>query len=272
MPKGVSLHIGIDEVSISHYGTAAELPNCRNDAMKMKHALSSIGFETCELFDKNATTVNLFHHLEKYAADLSPADIFILTYSGHGHILQDRNNDEREDGYDETWVLYDRMFVDDELHFLLSRFPRQTRILVISDSCHSGTITKSFGTVNNMTKKDYIELLKGESDQVYMRNKSMYDRMLKSISSRIREDVEASVILLAACQDDQKAAANSVNDEKLSLFTYHLLETWNSGVFEGNYRTLYEIIKRRMPRTQIPNYSFIGSPHPYFENQKPFTI
>ena len=43
---------------------------------------------------------------------------------------------------EETWVLYDRQLVDDELYKIWSKFKPGVRILVLSDSCHNGTVTR----------------------------------------------------------------------------------------------------------------------------------
>jgi hypothetical protein len=43
---------------------------------------------------------------------------------------------------DETWCLFDGELLDDELHELWARFTRGVRVLVLSDSCHSGTVTR----------------------------------------------------------------------------------------------------------------------------------
>ncbi len=43
---------------------------------------------------------------------------------------------------DETWVCYDRQLVDDELYELWGKFKSGVRILALSDSCHSGTVTR----------------------------------------------------------------------------------------------------------------------------------
>ena len=49
---------------------------------------------------------------------------------------------DEADKQDETWCLYDGQLIDDELYFELSRFKAGVRILVLSDSCHSGTVTR----------------------------------------------------------------------------------------------------------------------------------
>jgi metacaspase-1 len=73
----------------------------------------------------------------------------LLTYSGHGGQVPDTNNDE-VDRVDETWCLYDRQFLDDELYYFLSKFKEGVRILVFIDCCHSGTVIRSINTNNKI--------------------------------------------------------------------------------------------------------------------------
>jgi hypothetical protein len=47
---------------------------------------------------------------------------------------------------DETWVCYDRQLIDDQLYELWGKFKASVRILVLSDSCHSGTVSVRFRT------------------------------------------------------------------------------------------------------------------------------
>ena len=49
---------------------------------------------------------------------------------------------EEADKRDETWCLFDSQLIDDELYFELAKFASGVRILVLSDSCHSGTVTR----------------------------------------------------------------------------------------------------------------------------------
>ena len=74
-------------------------------------------------------------------------DIFWITYSGHGSQVPDQNGDE-SDGLDETWCLYDCQILDDTLFDLWSRFKEGVRIVIFSDSCHSGTIARAINSLN----------------------------------------------------------------------------------------------------------------------------
>jgi hypothetical protein len=75
-------------------------------------------------------------------------DMFIFFYAGHGDNVVDLDGDE-DDGKDEAFVLLDSFgngsestyLVDDEFSKLLvDSFQPNTRILVFTDCCHSGTI------------------------------------------------------------------------------------------------------------------------------------
>jgi len=114
---------------------------CENDARDMETIARSQGFVTQSLLTRSATSTSLLGIIEKAAKELVEGDIFLLTYSGHGGQINDVDNQE-PDGLDETWVLYDRELVDDELYAIWSLFRPGVRICVLSDSCQSGITTK----------------------------------------------------------------------------------------------------------------------------------
>ena len=47
------------------------------------------------------------------------------------------------DGFDESWVTYSGFLLDDELYAAYAGFKEGVRILVVSDSCHSGTMLRA---------------------------------------------------------------------------------------------------------------------------------
>ena len=113
----------------------------------------------------------------KAAKTLKRGDTFFLTYSGHGGQVPDSNGDEgcfgdTKDGMDETWCLFDRELIDDELAALYARFRAGVRILVLSDSCHSGSVTRR---VERMPKGRARLLPPVVAQAVYEKNKKAYD-------------------------------------------------------------------------------------------------
>jgi hypothetical protein len=141
--KVIFLYVGLDLVYSIHYaGWKGELLACENDARYMETIATSQGFVPQSLLTKAATSTAVLGVMEKAAKELFEDDFFLLTYSGHGGQINDAGNDE-PDGLDETWVLFDRQLVDDELYAAWSLFRPSMRVLVLSDSCHSGTMTKA---------------------------------------------------------------------------------------------------------------------------------
>jgi metacaspase-1 len=237
----------------------------------------SQGFETTILLTKNAIRKKVTAEIKNAAKKLKKGDIFMLSYSGHGGQLPDRNREEA-DATDETWCLYDGQLVDDELYTMLGEFAQGVRILVFSDSCHSGTVTKAAYYQEQMdvrttnvavdeTKYRFMPL-----DMVihtYRLNKDFYDKILLRQDLKDAEDkVKASVLLISGCQDNQYSADGAFN----GLFTSQLLTVWKEGLFRGNYEKLHRQIVGRMPPYQTPNYYIVGRKDAAFEGQKPFTI
>ncbi len=140
-PVGLSLHIGLNNVDPASYPfDVPPLAGCINDANDMRDIAQQQGFRVRQLLDGAATSAAVIDGVRAAAGQLAAGDIFLLTYSGHGSQVPDPAED---DGRSETWVLWDRQLIDDELYALWGLFQPDVRVLVISDSCHSGTVTRA---------------------------------------------------------------------------------------------------------------------------------
>ena len=281
-PKGSSLHIGLNRVDPTHYvGWKGELVACENDARDMETIAKGQGFATQSLLTKAATSTALLDAIEKAAKGLVEDDFFLLTYSGHGGQINDVNNDE-PDGLDETWVLYDRELVDDELHEMWSRFRPGVRVFVLSDSCHSGTMTKSM-FLNPAPFRPHLEtrvrastgpnlrpkfLPPDVQSKIYKERATLYDAIRQKTPRREKVNVECGVILISACQDNQVAMDGTKN----GLFTEALLKVWDNGRFRGGYHHFRTEIAGFLPPTQSPKYTIVGHRERAFEHQGPFAI
>jgi len=277
MPKGMALTIGLNSVSPAHYdGWSGDLVACEADAQDMAEIAQSQSFSVKSLLTKAATRQNVVSELAKAASSLKADDIFMLSYSGHGGQVPDMNNDEN-DYQDETWCLYDGELIDDEVYLLLGKFAPGVRILVFSDSCHSGTVTKAAfyqGTVAvrsgsiGSTEVRYRAMPPEVARRTYRKNKDFYDTLQKDPALQKAEDsVNACVLLISGCQDNQLSSDGTFN----GLFTSTMLQVWNEGRAK-NYRSFYRSIVKRMPPDQTPNYFWVGKYNKKFEREKPFTI
>jgi metacaspase-1 len=270
---GFSLHIGLNRIDPSHYGSDGALQGCINDANDMQAIADSLGYRSAKLLDGAATVANVSGEIRHAAASLTNGDIFFVSYSGHGGQVPDTNGDEG-DSKDETWCLFDRQLIDDELYSLWSEFQSGVRIIVLSDSCHSGTVLRAllferaFKDLAGVVAAGFRTLPKGLLDQIYRRHKDMYDRIQLENPQDNRALVQAHLILISGCQDWQLSADGTGN----GLFTERLKTIWNNGVFDGSYLEFHQEIASSMPNYQKPNYYREGVPSAAFDNQQPFRI
>lgn len=112
------------------------------------------GIQITVLLDQEATHLGIQAAIEALAHQVKPGDFVYLHYSGHGSQTPDRNGDEIRTGQDQTWVSYGARsprftgldhydILDDELHQWLAPIAeRAQQVVVVSDSCHSGTMTR----------------------------------------------------------------------------------------------------------------------------------
>lgn len=216
---------------------------CEKDAAEMAKIATQQGFETNVLLSEEATSKNVVAAIEAACDDLGPGDIFLITYSGHGCHVKDRNNDESDDDYDETWCLYDRMFLDDEQQALYAKFRPGVRIIALLDSCHSGTGTR--GVHGDMLQRGKLEARcapREVDDCIYEfgENTKRYDDLQDSLVLGKRNP---NVISISACQDTQRAWG----DEDGGVFSNTIREVFANGEFQGNYLQFYESIKEKLP-------------------------
>lgn len=129
-------------VGINNYpGIFNDLKGCVNDATDWSALLQNFGFETRLMLDSQATRTNIKAALQDLVEVTSAGEIAVFTYSGHGTQVPESGSDEG-DTYDEAICAYDGNIIDDELRVLLEGLHPQATLVVISDSCFSGSVTR----------------------------------------------------------------------------------------------------------------------------------
>ncbi|HEY8275823.1 MAG TPA: caspase family protein, partial [Methyloceanibacter sp.] len=255
-----------------HYqGWRGTLFACEADAKDMALIARAQSFTPKILLTKQATRNAVTKQLVSIASKLKRGDIFFLSYSGHGGQLPDVDGDE-PDGKDETWCLYDGEFLDDEIFYYLGNFAEGARILVLSDSCHSGTVLKEALMLDAAQKTNparYRCMPPGIPLRVYQANKEFYDGIGRDSKHKdAAKKIKASALLISGCQDNQLSQDGDFNGR----FTGQLKLVWNGGKFQGNYLSFHKKITAQMPPDQTPNLFRVGVRSPSFEREEPFTI
>ncbi|MEZ4943630.1 MAG: S8 family serine peptidase [Saprospiraceae bacterium] len=281
-----SIHFGVNHVDPEHYQNLRPLRAAVNDARNWADLAKNIlGYQKQEIFtDEQATSRALFDRLGQLAVRLQAGDALLLTFAGHGGQLEDLFSPKTGDeDMDETWCLYDRQVVDDELHLAFSKFREGVRISVIADCCHSGTALKvAAATVtatevasinlrhnqeNAMERAGYLprRLSQRDAANIFSKNNALYSGILQKIRSE-KSDVRASVQLFAACQDDQVTYDGPSN----GIFTEAFKTLFYSGDWQQltNRMALLEHL-RRFFRYPTPNHQAYGPGLNIFDQKFP---
>jgi len=321
MANGIALHIGVNRVdprayplrpeySGRHYaivnekkppvsfdgwfnvGWVGPLSTCEMDAAAMYDLAKSQGFNATILSTPEATAENVEEAIRSAGQQLAAGDTFLVSYSGHGAQVDDLSGDE-VDGEDETWCLYDRMFLDDEQRELYAEFAEGVKIVVVSDSCHSGSASRSgkSNTYEEHRRYEHGEPRKMEERtavDVYRGRKNDYDKIQRDLKHPPPK-LKASRILFSACQDHETA----MGYDDGGAFTVALLKVWDNGNFTGNYGDLARQTRNELQTSynywvdkkggdaskihlQVPNFVRIEGSSPEaleeFINQRPFSL
>jgi hypothetical protein len=129
-------------IGINNYpGTSNDLQGCINDANDWAALLLGFGFNVSTILDAQATRQNVKAALGDLVGAAGAGDVVVFTYSGHGTQVFEIGGDE-SDSYDEAICAYDGTVLDDELRAIIKNINPQATLVVISDSCFSGTVTR----------------------------------------------------------------------------------------------------------------------------------
>lgn len=241
-------------VGINHYSMpGSDLRGCLNDVETNRYILTyKFGFQSTEMVilrDSQATTKNIKDNLEKMVAEFkdcnSPEDKFIFCYSGHGSSVPDKDGDEI-DKLDEIICPYDlnwtsNMITDDYLYSIFSKINPNVQLLIISDSCHSGSLLRSLSPHNGYYKNKYLvppeSIFNKIKSQIYDNDAAMADLMGK-IRNKKEDFNTRNGILISGCQSNQTSADAEINGKPCGAMTYVLGKVLNDSNYDITYADL----------------------------------
>ncbi|MEG3619786.1 caspase family protein [Magnetovibrio sp. PR-2] len=134
-----------------HGSGLAKLQTAVNDATEVGRVLNSrYGFDVTYL--NNASRADIITSLDKYRSALGEGDSLLIYYAGHGWL-----DEQAERGY---WLPVDAS-ADNRVNWLSNADITDTlkalkakRVMVVADSCYSGTLTRSATRGISVVQKD----------------------------------------------------------------------------------------------------------------------
>ncbi|MFN8251269.1 MAG: caspase family protein [Ferruginibacter sp.] len=286
--KAQSLLIGLNNVDPSCYnGWDGHLAVCENDASSMEKKLKASRYETTLLKTAEATRNAVLDAIDKAAAVLKTGDSFVLYYSGHGSQVPDTNRKkivdggDEADGMDETWCLYDGQLIDDILFQRWFKFKAGVKIIVVSDSCHSGSVIKNTPTgfkpgndpglvYKIMPPQVAVAVYESHQKEYTAFNKKECPLRSSKTKKILKTDIKATVLLMSGCQDKQLSQAQTFSFPDNSLFTAMMLQLLEKKKPPTSYASLVKAVRDKMPADQQPNLMTLGKKPEALEIQKPF--
>lgn len=223
-------------VGINNYpGTANDLSGCVNDVNDWAKLLNSFGFQTTKIFNEQATKNNILNALENLVKEAKLGDVVVFTYSGHGTQVLDTSGDE-EDGYDEALYVYDGTLIDDEISAILKTANKDAEIIVISDSCFSGTVTKALSLES--AKRRFIK-----TDTIPPK------AVLKNRFLAKATDENMLEILISGCSDKEYSYDAFINGKwngAMTAFATSIIKP------EQTYNEFYAKLREKLPSDEYP--------------------
>jgi metacaspase-1 len=244
LPLGKALIVGLKRVDPAAYHEDSMSSGCwgaEDDVDRIIRIVAAKGFRLESLKTEAAKAGAILDNLERAARSVRAGDLFLFYFAGHGDQIADLDGDE-EDGRDETLLAFDRPIRDDELDERWRTFAEGARILMISDSCHSGTNFKMAG--------------------------GRFAPRIRppSVPRRARAPMRASLLHIGACRDE----GNAVGYHGGGAFTIALSEVFSSD-FRGSYRDLVQVVSPSLP-SQVPQLNVYGPGSERFVDEPAFLI
>lgn len=253
-----ALCIGIND----YPGTGMDLAGCVNDAQDWAAVLAARGFSVQKLLDAQATKAAMVDAMGGLIGKAAAGDSLVITYSGHGTYAPDTSGDEA-DGLDEALCPYDikqgKVLLDDEIHELFSRRAAGVRIVLLSDSCHSGTVTRAAGSDPDAQgpKPRFMPMGNWLPDSALPRaaNGAVATRVaVPTAGSAFARALGSGDLLLSGCAEGPN---NFSYDAQIAgrangAFTYYALKALKKMSAQSTYADWHAEIRKSLPSANYP--------------------
>lgn len=253
MSKKLALCVGIND----YPGTDSDLSGCINDAHDWAAALQARGFAVTQLLDGAATGKAMREAIARLVGQAADGDLVVLQYSGHGSFVPDEDGDE-PDGTDECLCPHDIRsqgpITDDELAELFAARASGVKLVFVSDSCHSGTVSRFAPITTPPTTKAKHP----PARKVRFLPPAVFLSSRESSKLGVRSRRPASppgrhyALLMSGCQDTEYSYDAWFQGRPNGAFTFVALRELARLPASATYRDWHAAIRKTLPSQQYP--------------------
>jgi len=257
-----ALCVGINDYP---YGEDNDLKGCVNDANDWA-ALLKAHYDFTDiktLLDAQATKANMLAGLKDLLAGAKAGDVLVFTNASHGTYIADKDGDEPT--YDEAICPYDvedgQLIVDDELREIFANLTKGLNLTIISDSCHSGSVTRAkVGDTPDQRRNRFLHpSLRGGEALTPTELHRASKKKEKHPESKMKE------VLLSGCKSNQTSADAFIDGNFHGAMTHHAIKA----ITEANYKITYaELLDRVLPMLEETGYDQVPQLEGKAENKK----
>lgn len=264
-----------------NYKGENQLQGCVNDMHDWSSEFNRRHFDQItELHDQFATRDAILKSLNHEVQQLKKGDLLVFTFSGHGTWIPDNHGDE-PDGRDEALCPWDILtagvkgvIVDDELFKVFSRAVPDSKIVMISDSCHSGTVTRLLaplpgaGVERKPRFISPVNLLPADVNGMIAAND--YSALKTLGAKATKSAVRYAALLLSGCKDNEYSYDSCFNGRPNGAMTYVALHTLKTLPAGTSYLDWYKAIRKMLPSQSAPQRPMLDGEWGWKANWKVF--
>ena len=232
----------------------ADLRGCVNDVMNMQNVLTDLyefpSDNITVVTDYDATKARMESGLQDLIGGAVAGDVLYFHFSGHGSNVPDQDGDEA-DGRDEIFCPTDLNWRDplrdDWVRVVLDTLPEGVNLTMITDCCHSGSITRAIVPPDAERISRYLpcprDIFAAESGGELTGTVNSV-RKTRGLTRGLNagaevKDVELTEVLLTGCQDKQTSADAHIGGTYQGAMTNSLVSALRAANGKISYRDLH---------------------------------
>ena len=238
----------------------SDLNGCVNDARAWAELLvNNFDFSVSDvkvITDSEATKTNVVSGIENLMTGVRSGDVLVFTNSSHGTYVADTSGDEPT--YDEALCPYDtadNLLLDDELRELFADLPEGVSMAMISDSCHSGTVTRAAigDNLPGITTPDdrRVRFLNPA-----LRGDPVLENPFRALPKRTEKYPESKMneVLLSGCTDKEYSYDALIGGVYHGAMTYYAIQVIRAASYRLTYAQLHTRVNFLLAEAGYPQH------------------